>query len=77
MVTVLEVYQIRTMNKTRICIYPKDIVRITGKSERYARKLIEKIKIHYIKSENQFVTIDEFCSYTGLPKETVSPLIID
>lgn len=51
---------------TRICIYPKDIMRITGKSERYGRKLLEKIREKYSKEEHQFVTIKEFCSYTGL-----------
>jgi hypothetical protein len=50
----------------RICIYPKDIMLITGKSERYGRKLLEKIRSKYQKEEHQFVTIKEFCSYTGL-----------
>ena len=61
----------------RICIYPKDIVRITGKSERYARKLLDKIKIDLSKTENQFVSVDEFCQFTGLKIEQVQPLIID
>lgn len=61
----------------RICIYPKDIVRITGKSERYARKLIDKMKIEYSKNENQFISVDEFCRFTGLKIEQVQPLIID
>lgn len=51
---------------TRICIYPKDIMRITGKSERYGRKLLEKIKEKNAKEEHQFVTIREFCTYTGI-----------
>lgn len=50
----------------RICIYPKDIMRITGKSERYGRMLIEKIKEKNAKEEHQFVTIKEFCIYTGI-----------
>ena len=50
----------------RICIYPKDIMRITGKSERYGRKLLEKIREKNQKEEHQFVTIKEFCSYTGI-----------
>ncbi len=50
----------------RICIYPKDIMLITGKSERYGRKLLEKIRLKHQKEEHQFVTIKEFCSYTGL-----------
>jgi hypothetical protein len=61
----------------RICIYPKDIVRITGKSERYARKLIDKMKIQLSKNENQFISVDEFCQFTGLKIEQVQPLIID
>ncbi|MEO6301723.1 MAG: hypothetical protein ABIP51_00995 [Bacteroidia bacterium] len=66
------------MNSTkRICIYPKDIVRITGKSERYARKLLDKIKIEYSKTENQFISVAEFCQFTGLEIDQVQPLIID
>lgn len=50
----------------RICIYPKDIMRITGKSERYGRMLLEKIRQKNAKEEHQFVTIKEFCLYTGI-----------
>jgi hypothetical protein len=41
-------------------------MRITGKSERYGRKLLEKIKEKNSKEEHHFVTIKEFCTYTGL-----------
>jgi hypothetical protein len=34
------------MKTTRICIYPKDIQRITGRSERYGRKQLERIREH-------------------------------
>lgn len=61
----------------RICIYPKDIVRITGKGERYAGKLLDKIKMDLSKTENQFVSVDEFCQFTGIKIEQVQPLIID
>jgi len=54
------------MEVKRICIYPKDIQRITGKSERYGRLLLAKIKDRNKKEEHQFVTVDEFCRYTGL-----------
>ena len=63
--------------QSRICIYPKDIVRITGKSERYGRKLIEKIRKEYSKTEYQFISVEEFCQFTGLKIEQVQPLIID
>jgi len=60
------------MKLERICIYPKDIQRITGKSERYGRKLLSEIKAHYKKKAHQFVTISEFCEYTGLNLEDIS-----
>lgn len=63
------------MEVKRICIYPKDVQRITGKSERYGRSLLAQIRIHYNKQEHQFVSIDEFCQYTGLNAEQVHPFI--
>ena len=55
----------------RIIIYPKDIALITGKSNRYARLLINKIKIHLDKQAHQMITIDEFADYIGVESETV------
>lgn len=57
--------------QTRLCIYPKDVQRITGKSERYGRMLLQKIKGYFEKEEHQFVTVEEFCKYTGFKKEDV------
>ncbi len=66
------------MNNTkRICIYPKDIMRVTGKSERYCRKLLEMMKVKYSKNEHQFVSVEEFCEFTGLKIEQVKDLITD
>ena len=55
----------------RICIYPKDVQIVTGRSERYGRNLIRKIKQKFAKAEHQFVTIDEFCKFTGLDAASV------
>ncbi len=65
------------MKTKRACIYPKDIQRITGKSERYSQKLFNKIKSHFNKSNGQFLTVTEFCEYTGLEKSMVETYIID
>ena len=66
------------MNNTkRICIYPKDIMRVTGKSERYCRKLLELMKVKYSKNEHQFISVEEFCEFTGLKIEQVKDLITD
>ena len=55
----------------RLCIYPKDIQIITGKSDRYGRYLIKRIKEHFNKEQHQVVTVEEFCQYLGLQLETV------
>ena len=45
----------------RICIYPKDVQVVTGKSERYGRTIIKMIKERLNKEAHQLVTVDEFC----------------
>ncbi|KMQ69072.1 hypothetical protein [Chryseobacterium koreense] len=62
---------------TRICIYPKDIQLITGKSERYSRDLILKIKSSLNKAEHQFLTVQEFCTFMGIPYESIRELIVN
>ena len=63
------------MKMERLCIYPKDIMIITGKSERYARKLLHEMKQELDKKPNQFVTIKEFCEFSGLAEEEVNRII--
>ncbi len=53
----------------RIAIYPKDIMIITGKSERYSRELLKNIKNQLNKEKHQIVSFDEFCTYMGLKNE--------
>ena len=62
---------------TRIIVYPKDVQRITGRSEKYGRILLKKIKAKFAKEEHQFVTVEEFSKYTGLSMEMIQPFIID
>lgn len=65
----------KTQNK-RLCIYPKDVQRITGKSYRQSIRLLQKIRKELNKLQNEFVSIEEFCQYTSLKIEQVEPLII-
>jgi hypothetical protein len=60
---------------SRICIYPKDVQVVTGKSERYGRTIINKIKYHLNKEAHQLVTIDEFCDFMGFEISKVQGLI--
>ncbi len=59
----------------RICIYPKDIERITGKSYRQSTRILQAVRKNLNKLENELVTIEEFCQYAGLKIEQVEPLI--
>lgn len=65
------------MNQKRACIYPKDIQRITGRSERYGRKLLQEIKDFFGKESYQFITINEFAEYSGIQIDIVEQYIID
>jgi len=62
----------KTMKIVRACIYPKDIQCITGRSERYGRKLINDIKEHFGKQKHQFITSEEFAEYSGINLEIVN-----
>lgn len=62
-------------NLKRLCIYPKDIMCITGKSERYSRQLFKKIKTHFGKEAHQVVTFKEFSEYTGIEEDIVNQYI--
>ena len=62
---------------TRLIIYPKDIQRITGKSERWSRMLLLKVMEKFNKEEHQLISVEEFCLYTGLKIDQVMPFIKD
>ena len=59
----------------RICIYPKDVQIVTGKSERYGRTIINKIKEDLNKEKHQLVTIEEFFDFMGFEIGKVEVLI--
>ncbi|MDX1829309.1 MAG: hypothetical protein R3342_07165 [Lutibacter sp.] len=65
------------MTPKRACIYPKDIQRITGRSERYGRKLLNDIRNYFGKESYQFITIKEFVEYSGIEEEIVNKYLID
>jgi len=60
----------------RIVIYAKDIMNITGRKERAARKLLARIRKKYNKKKGDFLTITEFCEFTGIDKELVKSFLI-
>jgi hypothetical protein len=65
------------MKSDRVCIFPKDVQRITGRSERYGRLLLHQIRKHFDKEPHHFITPEEFAEYTGLNIETVKEFLTD
>jgi hypothetical protein len=61
----------------RVCIYPKDIQRITGKSYRQSTRILNEIRKSLRKPKNSLVSVEEFCECTGLKYEHVIDTIID
>ncbi|HMJ46301.1 MAG TPA: hypothetical protein VK498_03185 [Ferruginibacter sp.] len=59
----------------RIVIYAKDIMNITGRKERAARKLLAKIRKKYKKKTGDFLTVKEFCEFTGFDEESVKEFL--
>lgn len=55
----------------RVVIYPKDIMIVTGRSERYSRNLLNKIKTNINKAKHQPLTIEEFCQYMGFDSSEI------
>lgn len=60
---------------TRLCIYPKDVQLITGRSLGYSRILLAEMRKKLGKERKDFISVAEFCSYTGLNREEVSMLM--
>jgi hypothetical protein len=59
----------------RIVLHTKDVMIITGKSERYSRELIRKMKEHFLKEKHQYITINEFSDYLGLDNDEVEKVL--
>ena len=70
-------YERSIMKSDRVCIFPKDVQRITGRSERYGRLLLHQIRKHFDKQPQQFVTANEFAGFTGIDLETVEEYLKD
>ncbi|HPF12589.1 MAG TPA: hypothetical protein PLP62_14140 [Flavobacteriaceae bacterium] len=55
----------------RLCIYPDDVERITGRSLRQCREILKEIRDKHQKSKNQMVSYCELAAHLGLSPELV------
>lgn len=54
---------------SRIFIQTHDIVRLSGVHVRTARRILQRIRKHYGKPADAFVSFEEFCDYMKLREE--------
>lgn len=57
--------------QTRIVIYAKDIMIITGRGQRSARRLMAEIKKKFDRPHRGGINIDDFCGFMGFNHETI------
>lgn len=67
----------RTRMCSRIIIYPKDVEIITGRKHSTACRLLREIRKAAGKAKHHYVTIMEFCLYTGIKEELVREFLHD
>jgi hypothetical protein len=60
----------------RIVIYAKDVQNITGRRERTARRILAQIRNRFDKQPHEFVTVKEFCQFTGIKEEEISKYLV-
>jgi ribosomal protein S3 len=60
----------------RVIIYTKDVENITGKKNRAARRLLQKVREQTGKTNEELVTVQDFCMVTGIPEEIVRPFLV-
>lgn len=60
------------MSLSRIILSIKDIQRLTGRSERQARRILGAVRSSFGKQARQPVSLQEYCRYSGLSEEEVA-----
>ena len=59
----------------RLTLYAADIMHITGKSMRTARRLIRHVKLKYGIPPRTDISVEQFCSFTGFSEDKVNKFI--
>lgn len=56
----------------QVVIYPKEVASITGNSYEAGKRLLQRIRTKLGKDARAYVSVREFCQYTGLPEQEIS-----
>lgn len=55
----------------KVCIYPKQAALILDISDRQAQRLFKNIRFALNKKKHQYITVKEFCAYTGIDENLI------
>ena len=56
----------------QVCIYPKEAAQLTGTGYDAGKRLLQRIRARLSKPARAYVSVAEFCRFTGLPEAEVS-----
>jgi len=56
----------------QVCIYPKQAAQLTGNQYTAGKRLLQRIRTKLGKPAGSYVSVGEFCQFTGLPEAEVS-----
>ena len=56
----------------QVVIYPKQAAALTGNSYEAGKRLLQRIRVRLGKDARAYVSVGEFCQYTGLPEREVA-----
>lgn len=63
------------MNPKRLFIYAADLMRISGKSERTSRRLLQTIRAHFGLEKRQEITSYQLAEFLCIPVDQLFPYI--
>lgn len=61
----------------RVVLYTRDVENITGRKERAARRLLQRVREKFSIPKDGFVTVREFSLYTGIDADLVYNFLMD
>ncbi len=67
----------RKNTTTRLVIYIKDVVNITGKTAQSAGRELRELREKLGKSRGKYITIEEYCAHSGIPYEKVISSLVN
>jgi hypothetical protein len=56
----------------QVVIYPKEVAQLTGNGYEASKRLLQRVRAKFGKDARAYVSVREFCQYTGLPEQEVS-----